>query len=73
MPLPYPLCKHMLGSKKFLSSSAGQENDLKGNEDCFESAGGLSYRGFELPGVDCTTILLSQPTSITLLQALLVS
>ena len=29
------------------------ENDLKGNENCFESAEGLSYRRFELPGVDC--------------------
>ena len=25
------------------------ENDLKGNENCFELVGGLSYRGFELP------------------------
>ena len=30
-------------------------NDLKGNENCFELAGGSSYRGFELPGVDCTS------------------
>ena len=29
------------------------ENDLKGNENCFELAGGSSYRGFELPRVDC--------------------
>ena len=29
------------------------ENDLKGNENWFELAGGSSYRGFELPGVDC--------------------
>ena len=27
------------------------ENDLKGNENCFELAGGSSYRGFELPRV----------------------
>ena len=25
------------------------ENDLKGNENWFELAGGSSYRGFELP------------------------
>ena len=30
------------------------ENDLKGIENYFELMGGLSYRGFELPGVDCT-------------------
>ena len=29
------------------------ENDLKGNVNCFELAGGSSYRGFELPGFDC--------------------
>ena len=29
------------------------ENDLKGNENYFELAGGSSYGGFELPGVDC--------------------
>ena len=28
-------------------------NDLKGNENCFELAGGLSYRGFKFPGVNC--------------------
>ena len=27
---------------------------MKGNENCFELARGSSYRGFELPGVDCT-------------------
>ena len=26
----------------------------KGIENYFELTGGLSYRGFELPGVDCT-------------------
>ena len=30
------------------------ENDLKGNQNCFELTGGSSYRGFELPGVDCS-------------------
>ena len=30
------------------------ENDLKGNENCFELAGGPSHRGLELPGVDCS-------------------
>ena len=29
------------------------ENDLKGNETYFDLTGGSSYRGFELPGVDC--------------------
>ena len=33
------------------------ENDLKGNENCFELAGGSIYRVFELPGVDCTSIV----------------
>jgi len=33
------------------------ENDLKGIENYFELKGSSSYRGFELPGVDCTTIL----------------
>ena len=33
------------------------ENDLKGNENYFESTGSLSYGGFELPGVDYITIL----------------
>ena len=32
------------------------ENDLKGNENYFELTGGSSYRGFELPGVDCINI-----------------
>ena len=31
------------------------ENDLKGNENYFELTGGSSYRGFELPGVDCNS------------------
>ena len=30
------------------------ENDLKANENYLELTGGSSYRGFELPGVDCT-------------------
>ena len=30
------------------------KNDLKGNENYFKLMGGSSYRGFELPGVDCT-------------------
>ena len=30
------------------------ENDLRGIENYFESMGGSSHRGFELPGVDCT-------------------
>ena len=36
------------------------ENDLKGNENYFELTGGSSYRGFELPGVDCISIYLTQ-------------
>ena len=28
---------------------------MKRNENCFELAGGSSYRGFELPGIDCMT------------------
>ena len=35
----------MPGSKKVPSNSAGQENDLKGNENCFELAGGLVVEG----------------------------
>ena len=43
---------------RFIGSSSyrGQnyiENDLKGNVNCFELAGGSSYRGFELPGFNC--------------------
>ena len=30
----------------------------EGNENCFEIAGGSSYRGLESPGVDCTGVLL---------------
>ena len=30
------------------------ENALKGNENWFELAGGLSYQGFELSGFDCS-------------------
>ena len=29
------------------------------NENCFKLAEGSSYRGFGLPGVDCTVILPS--------------
>ena len=36
----------------FLSNYIEIENDLKGNENCFELARGSSYRGFELLGVD---------------------
>ena len=31
------------------------ENDLKGNKNCLELVGGLSYRGFKLLGVHCDT------------------
>ena len=34
------------------------KNDLKGNENCFELAGGSSYRGFELPGVDYSNVVV---------------
>ena len=30
------------------------ENDLRGIENYFELTGGSSYRGFQLPGVDCS-------------------
>ena len=33
------------------------ENDLMGNENCFKLAGGSSYRGFELPEVDCILMM----------------
>ena len=33
------------------------ENDLKGTENWFELAGGSSYRGFELSGVDFNNTL----------------
>ena len=29
---------------------------MKGNENCFELAGGSSYGGFELPEVDCISL-----------------
>ena len=31
------------------------ENEPKGNENCFDLAGGSNYRGFELPEVDCNS------------------
>ena len=37
------------------------ENDLKGNENYFELTGGSSYRGFELPRVDCNNKTFAQP------------
>ena len=33
----------------------GVESELKGNENCFDLADGSSYRGFELPEVDCNS------------------
>ena len=36
---------------------------MKGNENCFELAGGSSYRGFELPGVHCSLEGRSWPDS----------
>ena len=36
------------------------ENDLKGNENCFELARGSSSRGFELPGVDCISNIIKR-------------
>ena len=30
-----------------------------GNENCFELAGGLSFRWFKLPGVDCSSKLIA--------------
>ena len=38
------------------------ENDLKGIENYFELTGGSSYRGFELPRVDCTLFILKTNT-----------
>ena len=38
------------------------ENDLKGIENYFELTGGSSYRGFELPGVDCIYFLICNAT-----------
>ena len=37
------------------------ENDLKGNENYFDLTGGSSYRGLELPGVDCTFQSTNKP------------
>ena len=37
------------------------ENDLKGIENYFELTGSSSYRGFELPGVDCILISAYRP------------
>ena len=34
------------------------ENVLKGNKNCFELAGGSSYIGFLLLGVNCTVLLM---------------
>jgi len=50
-----PIIQTFKGNRKKLELSRVKyiENVLKGNENCFELAGGSSYRGFELPGVDC--------------------
>ena len=37
----------------------------KGNENCFELAGGSSYRGFELLGVDCIRFYEANPLNCT--------
>ena len=40
------------------------ENDLKGKENWFELAGGLIYRGFELPRVKLQQIYHRNPGEI---------
>ena len=40
------------------------ENDLKGNENWFELAGGSSYRGFELPRVKLQYMYDANPGEI---------
>ena len=37
-------------------------NNLKGIENYFELTGGSSYRGFELPGVDCIYLRICYAT-----------
>ena len=37
-------------------------NNLKGIENYFELTGGSSYRGFELPGVDCIYLRICNAT-----------
>ena len=36
-----------------------------GNENCFELAGGSSYREFELPGVDCSFICVGAALAVS--------
>ena len=40
------------------------ENDPKRNVNSFELAGGLSYRGFELPGLDCISLKIKKLLSL---------
>jgi len=41
------------------------ENDLKRIENCFELAGGSSYRGYKLPEVDCMEAIRDQVNNLS--------
>ena len=55
-----PIIRTFKGNRKMFELSRVKlyRKCSKGNENCFQLAGGSSYRGFELPGVDCTVVLL---------------
>ena len=46
----------VIGSSSYRSREQNYvESEPKGNENCFDLAEGSSYRGFELPEVDCNS------------------
>ena len=53
----------VIGSSSYRGSNY-TENDPKRNVNCFELAGGLSYRGFELPGLDCISLKIKTLLSL---------
>ena len=52
IPNPEPQIREIPHPEKLIGDPHYIENDLKGNENCFELAASSSYRGFELPEVD---------------------
>ena len=48
-----PIIQTFKGNRKKFELSGVKVINKKGNENCFKLVGGLSYRGFELLGVNC--------------------
>ena len=59
----FPTC-HALITWLELSREKLYRNDLKGNKNYFELAGGSSYRGFEFPRVKLRLIYEGNPGEI---------